>query len=505
MALLLLICLTVAVLPIDWPGPPFGYGVRGSAASTGAVTAAMLFLAKGFSTLTVRRLARDPGDHEAAGRRHNQHRQLFFYLNLAALAFVLLKCGWGWTVREVLTVNDNLLPGAELLTLAPYLVALVGSWTFFYDAERALCQLHPNPALRAGFWSRGGYVLYTFRHHLLTVFLPVLLVIAQLGILRAYPQLLETLWAKLAAFAALFVFILFIPSLVPLVLGLKRMEPGPLKDRLEAAARRLGVKYRHLYVWDTRGNLATAMVTGLVPYFRQIVFTDLLLQTLSEDEIEAVFGHEVGHVRHGHLLYYAAFLLLSFVSLGAAYRAFELSAGGPLLATDLLLVLSVVATGVYLFVVFGFLSRRCERQADVFGCKAVSCADPACDAHRAGTPFVPRGRGLCRTGVGTFVRALERVEAVNGIARDSVSAGRRGVFGRAAGLLRFVGVWLATWQHSTIAKRVEFLKTLADDPRRERRFQRRVALLRWGMLALLATSVVAVAGWQGWRALLDGV
>src|SRR5687767_13071216 len=115
MALLLLICLIVAILPINWPGPPLGYGVRGSAALTGAVTAAMLLLARGFSTLTVRRLAPDPGDHEPAGRRHNQHRQLFFYLNLAALGFVLLKCGWGWTVRQVLPFNGDLLPGGELL------------------------------------------------------------------------------------------------------------------------------------------------------------------------------------------------------------------------------------------------------------------------------------------------------------------------------------------------------------------------------------------------------
>ena len=98
------------------------------------------------------------------------------------------------------------------------------------------------------------------------------------------------------------------------------MPPAPCATRLEAAANRLGVRYRQLYVWDTRGNLATAMVTGLIPQLRQIVFTDLLLATLTEDEIEAVFGHEVGHVRHGHLLYYAAFLMLSFLTLGATYQ-----------------------------------------------------------------------------------------------------------------------------------------------------------------------------------------
>jgi hypothetical protein len=338
------------------------------------------------------------------------------------------------------------------------------------------------------------------------VFLPVLLVIVQLGVLRVYPSLLDSVWAKLAAFAGLFVLILFIPSLVPLVLGLKKMRPGPLRDRLEAAAKRVGVRYRHLYVWDTRGNLATAMVTGLVPRFRQIVFTDLLLQTLSEDEVEAVFGHEVGHVRHGHLLYYAVFLLLSFLTLGAGYRLVELGMGRVLLDQQALLVLSVVATGCYLFLVFGFVSRRCERQADVFGCKAVSCADPQCSGHGPDTPLVARGKALCRTGVGTFVRALERVEEINGAARGAVAAARRGLFGRMAGLLRFVGVWLGTWQHSTIAKRVAFLRTLAEDPKRERRFQWRVTALRWGLLVVLVAGVVWVAARNGgWRSLLDGL
>jgi hypothetical protein len=279
------------------------------------------------------------------------------------------------------------------------------------------------------------------------------------------------------------------------------MPPGPVRNRLESAARRLRVRYSNLYVWDTRGNLATAMVTGLVPWLRQIVFTDLILATLTDDEIEAVFGHEVGHVRHGHLLYYAAFLMLSFLTLGAVYQMLE-----PYVRMgDLVLVLTVLATGGYLFLVFGVVSRRCERQADVFGCKAVSCADPLCAGHGPRTELVPAGRGLCPTGVGTFVRALERVEEVNGMARGSVRAGRSGLFGRVAGLLRLVGVWLATWQHSTIANRVAFLRTLADDPHRERPFQVRVTLLRWGLLLFLAAGIIGLVAWNGWRSLVDGI
>ena len=90
------------------------------------------------------------------------------------------------------------------------------------------------------------------------------------------------------------------------------------------------------------------------------MFTDLLLVRLTEDEIEGVFGHEVGHVKHGHLLYYAAFLILSFLTLGAIYQAIEqVPMVGRLEKKNAIMVLSVVGMGAYLFLAFGFVSRRC--------------------------------------------------------------------------------------------------------------------------------------------------
>jgi Zn-dependent protease with chaperone function len=505
MPLLLLLCLILACLPIEWPAPPFGLGPDGSAALTGSAVVSLLLIAKLFTVVTVNRLARDPGDREAVSRAHSLRRLVFFFLNLAGFGFMLTWCGWGFTANRLLTVDELLLPGAEILVLAPYLVTLLGSWAIFYDGEHALHRSSSDPAVRGEFWTRWGYVFFLFRYHVLMVFIPVGFTIVQFGILRVRPDLFEGPWAKLMAFAALFVFVLLVPSLVPLVLGLKRMPAGRLRERIEVSARRLGVRYHNLYVWHTHGNLATAMVAGLVPRLRQIVFTDLLLATLSEDEVEAVFGHEVGHVKHGHLLYYAAFLLLSFLTLGAVYRVIEQTPGLTPPTRNAALVLSAVATGAYLFLVFGFVSRRCERQADVFGCKSVSCLDPACPGHGQETALAAGGKALCRTGVGTFVRALERVEEINGMARGSMTAARRGLLGRTAGLLRFVGVWLGTWQHSTIANRVSFLRTLADDPQQERRFQRRVTALRWGLLVLLMAGVVVIIASTGWRSLLDAV
>ena len=97
--------------------------------------------------------------------------------------------------------------------------------------------------------------------------------------------------------------------------------------------------------------------------------------------------------------------------------------------------------------VFGFLSRRCERQADIFGSRAVSCQ--------------------------AFIAALEKVASLNGIHRE-----RPG--------------WLSSWQHSTIARRVDFLEKMHADPGLERHFQRRLGWVKWGVVFGLTAVVVTV-------------
>src|SRR5205807_5024914 len=111
--------------------------------------------------------------------------------------------------------------------------------------------------------------------------------------------------------------------------------------------------------------------------------------------------------------------------------------------------LLLILAAAYIFVVFGYLSRRCERQADIFGCRAVSCSQPDCVGHTEMSAFPERGAGLCGTGIKTCARALDRVYAVNmhgghdDDGRTSSGTVLRGVFG-----------WLRAWQHSPMPHRV---------------------------------------------------
>jgi STE24 endopeptidase len=270
------------------------------------------------------------------------------------------------------------------------------------------------------------------------------------------------------------------PWILRLVLGWKPLPPGLLRQRLQASARRLRFRCSNILVWNTRRGMANAMVIGILPWIRYVVFTDRLLDDFTPDEIEAVFGHEVGHIRHHHIPYYFGILTASVLVLGWLITDVVVSYIGPLPfaldshSSECVSAFSLVAVLLaYIFVVFGFLSRRCERQADVFGCRAVSCACPDCGGHENEVLFAPHGQGLCPTGIKTFIRALEKVAAVNGISRD-----RPG--------------FLQSWQHGSIGRRIEFLQQMLLDPGVERRFQRRVFLFKALLLLILGGAVAFI-------------
>src|SRR5262249_5903383 len=143
------------------------------------------------------------------------------------------------------------------------------------------------------FWSRWGYVLFYFRQNLVLVYAPLILFLVPQGLFRAYPSLEKSPFVEWGSLALVPLFLLLMPLAMPPLLGLQSLPPGKLRDRLEGHARRLGFRYRDILLWDTRRGIATAMVVGIIPQVRSVIFTDRLLRDLRDDEIDAVFGHEL--------------------------------------------------------------------------------------------------------------------------------------------------------------------------------------------------------------------
>ena len=483
MPIIVVLLLTAACARVPWPEPPFGFGGAGSLALTAFAfllpVGAAIVLSR-WATVAVRH---DPDRRSDIVKTYSRFRRLLGYANLLVAVLAVVGLGWGWTVwhRATLPLGGErvlLAPMAELLVPAPYLLAVFAVWIIHYDAERAF---HSSNA-HAGqpFWSRVGHFVFQLRPFAFLVLMPVVLFSSQQTFARIAPEAANSAYAQVAS--ALFIPVLFVgmPLLIKPALGLEPLPGGPVRERFEAIARRLHFRFSDLLHWPTRGQVMNAMVVGVVPRARYVVFTDRLLDSLAPDELDAVFGHEVGHAKHGHIPFYVLFFILSaiavtgLVGLGTAALAengwidavaWEPWAGLP----------PLVALIGYIFLAFGFLSRQCERQADLYGCRVAS----------GGDTIAPQG-------IDAMVRALEKVADPSGL--DAATAtGRRPSFPR-----RMVALF-RSWQHGSIQERIRYLLEVLERPEIERQFQWRVYLLKWAIVVGLVASIAGIGSYFGWK------
>ena len=145
-----------------------------------------------------------------------------------------------------------------------------------------------------------------------------------------------------------------------------------LKEKLDRLTRRSGIKYREVVVWQTGSLLiANAAVAGTFSWNRRIFLTDALLEYFTDDEIETVVAHELGHIHYKHIPTYMLFSLFYLLN----YPFFFVLVEEPLVAYfgESHPFFSVVSTLcsltfliIYFIFIFRYLSRRCEHQADLY-------------------------------------------------------------------------------------------------------------------------------------------
>jgi STE24 endopeptidase len=140
---------------------------------------------------------------------------------------------------------------------------------------------------------------------------------------------------------------------------------------------------------------------------------------------------------------------------------------------------SLAGFGVF-WVLFGWLSRRFERQADVYAARAMQLS------HAAKAPqLVPAGSMDATPGVApadhahvgmqgatVFMSALQRVAAINNIP-----------------------IAARNWTHGSIESRMNYLERIAHDPTLTRQFDRMMWLLYTALLLLLLLGAGG-ATWQ---------
>lgn len=178
--------------------------------------------------------------------------------------------------------------------------------------------------------------------------------------------------------------------LLPIFHRVSPLGRDALRARLASLAERTRCRVVDVYEWHLgdRSRRANAALVGL-GRTRRILVSDTLLAEYSDDEIEAILGHELGHHVHRDIwrsmASESAFMFAGFLAAFHALRALGPGAGlkGPQDVAGLPLVLLAVGlVSVLLMPLANALSRHAERRADRFALKMASRPEAFASAIR---------------------------------------------------------------------------------------------------------------------------
>ncbi len=109
-------------------------------------------------------------------------------------------------------------------------------------------------------------------------------------------------WGIIMGFSLLMSW-LYPTVIAPLFNKFTPMEEGSLKDRIQGLLARCGFNSQGIFIMDgsKRSGHGNAYFTGLGNN-KRIVFFDNLVNSLEEEELEAVLAHELGHFKCKHVI-----------------------------------------------------------------------------------------------------------------------------------------------------------------------------------------------------------
>jgi STE24 endopeptidase len=216
----------------------------------------------------------------------------------------------------------------------------------------------------------------------LTISVPLLF--ACLWAMRTLPGL-WWLWVWFGVVALMFVApAIYVRLIAPRFNKFTPLEDGALRDRIDMLLTRCGFRSSGLFSMDAsrRSAHGNAYFIGFGNTKRVVLF-DTLLEGSTTEEVAAVVAHELGHYRHGHVVYgLMRGALIAFVVLAAfgwlSQQAWLLPSFGIKYHDNALALLACSLLNsmvVPLFAPIGnWISRRNEFQADDYARRHVAAA-----------------------------------------------------------------------------------------------------------------------------------
>jgi len=297
------------------------------------------------------------------------------------LLIVLLATGWTGALRDIAyrSASQNYSYAVFLYVLMLVVISKAIGVPLEYYGFRLEHRYHlSNQKLRSWLWDE-------FKSFLIGLILATLIVEVLYMLMRREPQH----WWLIAwgVFLGLFVLLAQLAPVVlfPIFYKFEPLDNEELKRRLIILGERAGTRVRGVYKWhlSEKSKKANAALTGLGAT-RRIILADTLLDNYSEDEIEAVLAHELGHHVHRHILksilVQAAITLLGFglaneVLLYAIERFNMFDTMSDFANLPLLILVSSVLSFLLMPALHAY-SRFNERQADRYCFRSVASVEP---------------------------------------------------------------------------------------------------------------------------------
>jgi STE24 endopeptidase len=182
-------------------------------------------------------------------------------------------------------------------------------------------------------------------------------------------------WAIMMGFSLLASW-LFPTLIAPLFNKFTPMEEGSLKNRIQGLLARCGFNSNGIFIMDgsKRSGHGNAYFTG-IGNNKRIVFYDNLVNSLDEEELEAVLAHELGHFKCKHVIkMLVASAIMSLISLAILGWLIDkpwffqgLGIDKPSNAAALLLFMLVSGTFTFFIQpISAYFQRKFEFEADDF-------------------------------------------------------------------------------------------------------------------------------------------
>jgi len=324
-----------------------------------------------------------PADTPEA-RRYNRIRRWLEMADLGLgflLLLVLLATGWTGVLRDLAYRGAHQIYSLAVFFYVGILLLfgkLLGIGLDYYSFRLEHRYQLSNQKIKSWVWDE-------LKGWLVGLFLATVLAELLYFVIRQFPQHWWLIsWAVLIALFILFAQIAPVVFL-PLFYKFQSLEREGLKQRLVRLSEKAGTQVRGVYEWklSEKSKKANAALTGLGST-RRIILADTLLENYSDDEIEAVLAHELGHHVHRHILksiavqagitlvgFWAANVVLHYAL--ERYHIFETLAD---FANLPLLVLVFTILSVLLMPVLNAYSRFNERQADRYCFRSIARVEP---------------------------------------------------------------------------------------------------------------------------------